>query len=111
MAKIEQIQDDKIRALVDQARSDYRSGNCTESVHNSVEALLLLIEKQPDFIQMERIGWTRQHFGRVWPPFGVKVEIGEDQSPRAVYNRDQFSKAEAITFYEFALETLVAAEL
>lgn len=111
MAKIEQIQDETIRALVDQARSDYRSGNSTESVHKSVEALLLLMQNKPDFIQMERIPNTPIRNGRVWPPFGVKVEIAEDQSRRAVYAREQFSKAEAITFYEFALESLVAAEL
>ena len=111
MAKIEQIQDDKIRALVDQARTDYRSGNSTESVHNSVEALLLLIQKKPDFIQMERTPNTPIRMGRVWPPIGIKVETGENQSLRAVYGRDRFSKAEAITFYEFALESLVAAEL
>ena len=111
MAKVEQIQDDEIRALVDQARIDYRSGNSTESVHNSVEALLLLMQKKPDFIQMERIPNTPIRMGRVWPPFGVKVETGENQSLRAVYDRDQFSKAEAITFYEFALDSVVAAEL
>ena len=111
MAKIDQIQDDQMRALIDQARSDYRSGNSTESVHNSVEALLLLMQKQPEFIQMQRIPNTPIRLGRVWPPFGVKVEMGDDQSPHAVYDRDKFSKAEAITFYEFALDSLVAAEL
>ena len=111
MAKVEQIQDAKLRALIDQARSDYRSGNSTESVHNSVEALLHLIQNKPDFIQMRRDPNTPIRMGRVWPPFGVKVETGENQSPRAVYDRDQYSKAEAITFYEFALDSLVAAEL
>lgn len=111
MAKAEQIQDEKLRDLIDQARSNYRSGNSTESVHNSVEALLLLIQKQPDFIQMQRIPNTPLRLARVWPPLGIQVEVGENQSPRAVYNRDQFSKAEAITFYEFALDSLVAAEL
>lgn len=111
MAKVEQIQDEKLRALIDQARTNYRSGNSTESVHNSVDALLLLIQKQPDFIQMQRIPNTPIRLGRVWPPLGIKVEIGENKSPSAVYSRDQFSKAEAITFYEFALDSLVAAEL
>lgn len=111
MAKIDQIQDAKLRALIDQARTDYRSGNSTESVHNSVEALLLLLSKQPDIIQMQRTPNTPIRKARVWPPFGVNVETGENQTIRAVYDRDQFSKAEAITFYEFALDSVVAAEL
>lgn len=111
MAKVEQIQDEKLRALIDQARADYRGGNSTESVHKSVEALLKLIEKQPDFIQMQRVQGRPIRAGWVWPGFGIKVETGENQPPRAVYDRDKFSKAEAITYYEFALEGLVVAGL
>ena len=35
------------------------------------------------------------------------MQLAETQTPQVVYDRDRFSKAEAITFYEFALESVV----
>lgn len=54
---------------------------------------------------------TPARAGRVWPAMGVKVELTENQSPQAVYDRDLFSNAEAITFDEFALESAVREPL
>ena len=111
MPRPDQIQDEKLRTLLDGARVDYRSGNATESVYKSVEVLLSVIRSRPDFIQMQRTPGTPARAGRVWPALGVKVQVTENQPPQAVYDRDQFSSAEAITFYEFALESVVDANL
>ena len=111
MAKVDDIRDEKMRSLVAEARTAYREGNATASVHKSVEVLLMLIEKEPGLIQMQRAAGTPLRKGRVWPAMGVKVETGENMPPHAVYDRDQFSSAEAIIFYEFALDSVVAAEL
>ncbi len=110
MAKVDDIRDDGVRGLVAEARTAYREGNSTTSVHKSVEALLMLMQKQPDLIQLERAPGTPVRKGYVWPTLGVKVETAENQPPRAIYARDQFSTAEAITFYEFAVDSAIAAE-
>ncbi len=111
MPRPEQVQDEKLRSLLDGARDAYRSGDSTESVHKSVDVLLSVIQLRPDFIQMQRTVGTPARAGRVWPALGVKVHLAENQTPLAVYDRDLFSKAEAITFYEFALESVVDANL
>ena len=111
MARVDDIRDDQLRGLVAEARAAYREGDATTSVHKSVEALLTLMEREPDLIQLERAPGTPARKGYVWPTLGVKVETGEGQPPRAVYEREQFSTAEAITFYEFAVDSVVAAEL
>ena len=80
-------------------------------MHKSVDVLLSVIHSRPDFIQMQRAPGTPVRAGRVWPALGVKVEVTENQLPQAVYDRDFFSNAEAITFYEFALESVVDASL
>lgn len=111
MAKPDQIHDETLRTLVLEARTAYLGGKSTEAVQKSVAALLVLIQQQPDFIQLQRAPGVSARVGRVWPALGVKVEQAEDQPPRAVYDRETFSTSEAITFYEFALESLVAADL
>ena len=111
MAKLEQIQDDKLRDLVNDARIAYRAGQSTESVHKSVEALLAVLQKEPGFFYLQLNPDIRPQTHRIWPQLGVNVEQEEGQPPRVVYQRDQFSQAEAITFYEFALDTVVAAHM
>ena len=111
MAKPDQIQDETLRALVLEARAAYLGGQATESVHRSVEALLRLMHQHPDFIALQRQPGTAARVGRVWPGLGVKVELAADQPPRAVYERETFSTSEAITFYEFALESVIDAKL
>ena len=111
MAKVEQILDDKMHTLVNEARIAYRGGQSTESVHKSVEALLAVLQKQPDIFYLQPTPDTSVRRDRIWPQLGVKVEQAEGQPPRVVFQRDQFSKAEAITFYEFALDTVVAAKM
>lgn len=110
MAKPEQVQDEGFRNLLLQARSDFLDRNGTASVQSSVEALTRLMQQQPDLIQLKRTPGVAVRVGRVWPNLGVKVEQGEGQV-RAVYERERYSLAEAITFYEFALESLIAAKL
>jgi hypothetical protein len=111
MAKPEQIHNQTLRTLVTEARTAYLGGQATASVQRSVEALLLLMQQRPDFIQLQRAPGVAPRVGRVWPGLGIKVELAQDQLPHAVYERQTFSTSEAITFYEFALESLVAADL
>jgi hypothetical protein len=111
MAKPDQIRDDTLRTLMAAAQAAYRSGQATEAVHKSVEALLLLMHQCPDLIQLQRAPGVSARVGRVWPGLGVKVERGADHPPRAIYERQTFSTSEAITFYEFALESVIAAGL
>ena len=111
MAKPDQIQDETLRTLVLEARAAYLGGQATESVHRSVDALLRLMHQHPDFIALQRRPGTAARVGRVWPGLGVKVELAADQPPRAVYERETFSTSEAITFYEFALESVIDAKL
>jgi len=111
MAKPEQVQDEGFRTLLLQARSAFLDRKGTASVHSSVEALLRLMQQQPDLIQLKRAPGVAVRVGRVWPNLGVKVEQDDGQPIRVLYEREHYSLSEAITFYEFALESLIAAKL
>jgi hypothetical protein len=69
------------------------------------------MQQHPNFIALQRQLGTAARVGRVWPGLGVKVELAADQPPRAVYERESFSTSEAITFYEFALESVIDARM
>jgi len=110
MAKLEQIEDETLRTLLREARSAFLDRQAVTSIQKSVEALLLLMQQQPDLIQLKRTPGVAARVGRVWPNLGVKVEQEQGQPARVVYDRDMYSLSEAITFYEFALESLMAAQ-
>jgi hypothetical protein len=80
MAKPEQIQHEALRTLVTEARIAYLNSQATESVHKSVEALLLLMQQKPDFIQLQRAPGVAPRVGRVWPNLGIKVELAAGQN-------------------------------
>ena len=48
MAKPDQVQDDRLRALFEQAQGALRTGKATEAVHTLVEALYRLLELKPE---------------------------------------------------------------
>lgn len=110
MAKLEEIQDETLRNLLLEARSAFLERRATASIRKSVEALLLLMQHHPDLIQLKRAPGVAARVGRVWPNLGVRVEQDEGQPPRVVYDRDSYSLSEAISFYEFALESLMVAQ-
>jgi hypothetical protein len=108
MARPTDIQDADLRALVTAARSAYMEGNYRDSVQRSTDAFLELLRRQPDFLTKGPFaGNTR----RVWPQLGVALKTSDGVPPQVVFERDQFTRSEAITYYEYASDSIVAAKL
>ena len=108
MAKPDQVQDPRIRALIVAAREAYLGDRNLECMEKSGEAFLELLRRQPDFMQSGPFaGNTR----RVFPQLGVTLTGAESAAPALVYQRQQFSNPDAITFYEYVTDCLVAANV
>ncbi len=108
MAKPDQVKDAELRALINSARTAYLNAEQAESVHKSTEAFLGLLKRQPDFFSSGPNAGTSRV---VWPRLGAILETSEGSPPRIVYDRETFSTSEAITYYEFALDSIVTAGL
>lgn len=108
MAKPDQVQDARLRGLLVAAREAYLGDRNLESVEKSVEAFLELLRRQPDFLTAGPFaGNTR----RVFPQLGVTLKGAGTATPEAVFERRNFSNPEAITYYEYVSDCLVAARL
>jgi hypothetical protein len=108
VAKPSQVQDPALRGLVEEARSAYLDNNNRESIEKSVAAFMELLRRQPDFLTA---GPFAKNDRRVWPPLGVALAVQPGEPPEAVYQRDRYSNPDAITYYEYVLDSIVAAAL
>ncbi len=114
MAKPDQITDADLRAQIEDARKQMRSGDGTAAVHTLSDAFLAMMRKKPEML--EATGEMR--FGQMpmvfrWPNLGANLSRDSviAKAPKIDFIRDHFAVSEAITYYEFTLETAVAQGL
>lgn len=100
------IRQPALRDLLTAARADIGRGDYTQSVRHSTEAVRQLLLLKPDIVaQRARAG------GRYLPPFvGARLVTENVSEPQVVFDREKFSMAEAMTWYQYALESVLAAE-
>ena len=108
MAKPSQVQDAALRGLVEEARTAYLDGQNRESIEKSVAAFLELLRRQPDFLTAGPFAGNNR---RVWPPLGVTLTARPGEEPEVVYQRERYSNPDAITYYEYVTDCIVAAAL
>lgn len=107
MAKPDQVQDPRLRELLVAARAAYLEDRNLESVERSLEAFMELLRRQPDFLTAGPFAGNNR---RVFPQLGVSLKQ-RDGAPELVYERRQFSNPEAITYFEYVSDCIVAAKL
>lgn len=108
MAKPDQVQDPRLRDLLVAARAAYLDDRNLECIEQSAVAFSELLQRQPDFLTSGPFAGNNR---RTFPQLGVSLTNDSAAGPRVVLDRRQFSNPEAITFYEYVSDCLVAAKL
>lgn len=108
MARPSQVQDPDLRRLIEEARAAYLADANHESIEKSTAAFLELLRRQPDFLSA---GPFARNNRRVWPQLGVTLKTEAETPPEVVFERERFTNPEAITYYEYVSDCIVAANL
>ena len=108
MARPDQVQDQHLRGLMVAAREAYLDDRNLESVEKSVEAFIELLRRQPDFLTAGPFAGNNR---RAFPQLGVTLKGAGTAAPEVVFERRSFSNPEAITFFEYVSDCLVAAKM
>ena len=107
MAKHSSIKNERLRGLMDAAFAAIRSRDFTASVHHSAEAVRQLLIVRPDVFTAGPLAGTR----RIFPPFvGTRLVVENVPEPQVIFDREKFTMAEALTWYEYAAENIVIGE-
>jgi len=112
MARPDQITDEKLRELVSRAHREMRANKPTDAVHTLCDAFMYLLELRPALktskVEMRR--GMQVPFLMRWPQLGANWKPGSVMAgdPQIELVRETFALSEAITYYEFTLETAIA---
>jgi len=106
MAKPSDIKNEILRDLLTAAHDAIRSGDYTQSVRHSAEAVRQLVMKNPELaVQRAQLG------GRYLPPnVGARLVTENVSEPQVIFDREKFTMAEALTWYQYALESVLTGE-
>ncbi|MCK9485680.1 MAG: hypothetical protein M0R73_03115 [Dehalococcoidia bacterium] len=111
MPKPDQVQDADLRAQIEKAYSAMRSGNGTEAVRVLADAYLYLLNKHPDMLDetIEPRPGRQMPAVMRWPALGANLTLESvmQKKPRIEFMRDRFAVSEAITYYEYTLESAI----
>ena len=112
MAKPEQVQDAELRGLIEAAHQQMRAGKATEAVQTLARTYLQLLAMKPEMLEetIEPRPGRQMPAVMRWPALGANLtlESVRVKRPEIEFVRDRFSVSEAITYYEFTLESAVA---
>lgn len=111
MPRPDQVNDEQLREQLTSVQSAMRSGQANEAVERVVDALYRLLEIKPELVTEElepRPGWKMPFLTR-WPQLGANFVEGslKEHKPKVEFVKDRFALSEAITYYEFTLETAI----
>jgi hypothetical protein len=102
-ARLERIQDEALRESLRAAHAALVSGNYPEVVRRAADAYVELLKRKPELLE----GPMGRFRIFMFPRLGAHLETPPDGPPTVVYDRERFSFSEAVTYFEFALDTLV----
>jgi hypothetical protein len=110
MPRHEEIADEGLRAMLQQAHDQMRGGDATEAVRTCTSAFLAMVEQHPELIKAKvpaRGG--EQPMVMLWPQLGANLSEDSVSAGKLeiAFERDFFSSTEAMTYYDFTVETAV----
>jgi hypothetical protein len=110
--KLDNVRDEKLRTRLDEARQHLGARRPTEAVHVVADVFLGMLRERPDLLTktIQLPNGMRIPMLMRWPMLGANlapdsVKAGE---PRIEYIRERFALSEAITYYEFTVDTALA---
>lgn len=113
MATPEQVEHSDLRELIASAHTLMRAGRATDAVRTLANAYLLLLQLKPELLDQAVATMSGRTIPTVmrWPALGANLDIDSvlDKHPRIEFVRDRFAISEAMTYYEFTLETAIGA--
>lgn len=101
-AKLKRIKDDGLRDSLTQAQGSLRSGDYSDVVHRCAEAYLELLARKPELLEGPEALRTILFF----PRLGAHIVQEGDGSVKVIYDREEFIFSEAVTYFEFAVDSV-----
>ena len=114
MAKAADVQNPELRATMEASFAAMRAGKTGDAVHKIAEAFVRFIALHPEAKEAAVAvrGGRRMSKLMRWPNLGANMNPVSARAgvPEIVFTRESFATAEALTYYQFVLDEILAAE-
>ena len=107
--KVDKIQDEALRESLATAHKALREGNFQDVVQRAADAYLELLKRKPELLAEGGIPARMRVM--MFPRLGAHLQREGDEFPTLVWDRENFGFSEAVTYFEFAVDQLVAEGL
>ena len=102
--KLDRIRDSELRESLAQAHASLRSGDFQDVVKRSSEAYAELLRRKPELTKGPNMIRNVLFF----PNLGARLQLNSTTSaPEIIYDREKFIFSEAITYFEFTVDSLI----
>lgn len=101
--KLERIKDSALRDSLASAQASLKAGDFADVVHRASDAYAEMLRRDPELMKGP-LGLRRILF---FPRLGARLVQEQDGSPAVIFDRETFTFSEAITYFEFAVDSLV----
>ena len=102
-SKLDRIRDEGLRTSLAEAQAALKSGDYATVVRLSSEAYAELLRRKPEVLQ----GQQRFRSIMFFPRLGAQLQLDQNDNPSIIYDREKFIFSEAVTYFEFALDSLI----
>ena len=113
MAKASDVRDPELRAQLERCFAAMRAGKGADAVHAAADAYLRFLELHPE-AKTETVAMRDRQVPRLmrWPALGANMSLDSVRAgtPQIEFTRDRFSVSEAMTYYQFVLDEVLAKE-
>ncbi|MGH2633525.1 MAG: hypothetical protein ACRDG3_08955 [Tepidiformaceae bacterium] len=115
MPKPDQVVDPALRTKIEAAHQQMRAGDGTAAVKTLADAYLSMMEMKPSLLDEKvemRPGVSIPLVMR-WPALGANLLLASvhEKKPVIEFSRERFAISEAITYYEFTLESAIREKM
>ena len=100
--KLKRIQDEALKQSLTDAQGSLRDGDYASVVHRSSDAYVELLRRKPEMLK----GAMGMRHIMFFPRLGAHLIMESDGLPAVVYDREKFTFSEAVTYWEFAVDSI-----
>jgi hypothetical protein len=100
--KLKRIQDEALKQSLTDAQGSLRDGDYASVVHRSSDAYVELLRRKPEMLK----GAMGMRHIMFFPRLGAHLIMEADGLPAVVYDREKFTFSEAVTYWEFAVDSI-----
>lgn len=101
--KTEKIQDEGLRRSMQEAQAALKAGDFRKVVELAANSYVELLRRKPEMTQ----GVAQFRNVMFFPRLGAHLQLNSEGQPEIVYDREKFIFSEAITYYEYAVDSLI----